>query len=91
MTGTDATTSTSTESASASALDNLLAEDRTFPPPAGLAADANLGEEAYGRAAGRSGGVLAGAGGAVVVGDAVLDGAGLERRAARAVVRGRRR
>jgi acetyl-CoA synthetase len=51
MTGTDATTSTSTESASASALDNLLAEDRTFPPPAGLAVDANLGEEAYGRAA----------------------------------------
>ncbi|WP_111767899.1 acetate--CoA ligase [Nakamurella deserti] len=32
-------------------LDNLLAEDRTFPPSAEFAAQANLGEEAYARAA----------------------------------------
>ncbi len=32
------------------ALDNLLAEDRTFPPPPELAANANLKQEAYARA-----------------------------------------
>jgi acetyl-CoA synthetase len=31
-------------------LDNLLAEDRSFPPPAELAAQANVKEESYGRA-----------------------------------------
>ncbi len=50
MTGTDAITSSPTEPASSSALDNLLAEDRTFPPPTDLAANANLQEEAYARA-----------------------------------------
>ena len=34
----------------ASTLDNLLAEDRTFPPSPEFAAQANLGEEAYARA-----------------------------------------
>jgi acetyl-CoA synthetase len=33
-----------------STLDNLLSEDRTFPPPAELAAAANVDESAYAQA-----------------------------------------
>ena len=43
----DPTTSTT---GADSALDNLLAENRTFPPSPEFAAEANLGEEAYQRA-----------------------------------------
>ena len=38
------------DDSNANTLDNLLAEDRTFPPPAEVAATANVGEEAYARA-----------------------------------------
>jgi len=46
---TSGTASASTDPAQA--LDNLGTEDRTFPPSAGFAADANLSAEAYERAA----------------------------------------
>jgi len=38
------------DDSNANTLDNLLSEDRTFPPPAELAATANVGDEAYAQA-----------------------------------------
>ena len=71
------------------ALDNLGTEDRTFPPSAEFAANANLSAEAYERAAADPDGVLGGAGEPADLGDTVHPGVGLVRRPAREVVRRR--